>query len=183
MRISVLKDDVLSFDVAKIMETLLKCLNLTCRSGRRAKFQNTYPGNFPRLLRLSHNATERECENNSEDPHPFSIFDPSAWLRTCFGFPIIGARETKPNSKFVVHLFFSLIQNRQSKIQNYLITRSALANTFGGIVTPICFAVFRLITSSNFIGCSTGRSAGLVPFKILSTYVAARRYKSSKFVP
>src|SRR5262245_17862219 len=51
----------------------------------------------------------------------------------------------------------------------HLITLSALAKTFGGIVRPICFAVLRFITSSNFMGRSTGRSAGLVPFKILST--------------
>src|SRR5215475_9201290 len=57
-------------------------------------------------------------------------------------------------------------------------TRSALASTFGGIIRPICLAVLRLITNSNFVGCSTGRSAGLAPFKILSTYVAARRSKS-----
>ena len=36
------------------------------------------------------------------------------------------------------------------------ITRSALANRFGGIVNPICLAVLRLITNSNFVGCSTG---------------------------
>jgi hypothetical protein len=41
----------------------------------------------------------------------------------------------------------------------YLITRSARASMFGGIVSPICFAVFKLITSSNFAGCSNGRSA------------------------
>jgi predicted RNase H-like HicB family nuclease len=39
------------------------------------------------------------------------------------------------------------------------ITLSALASTFGGIVKPICFAVFRLITISNFVGCSV-RTAG-----------------------
>src|SRR5918993_2878797 len=33
-----------------------------------------------------------------------------------------------------------------------LITLSASANTFGGIVTPICFAALRFITSSNFVG-------------------------------
>src|SRR4030095_13183402 len=66
---------------------------------------------------------------------------------------------------------------------NYLITLSALASTFGGIARPICFAAFRLMMNSNFIGCSTGRSAGLAPFRILSTYVAARRYKSEKFAP
>lgn len=56
----------------------------------------------------------------------------------------------------------------------YLITLSALARMFGGIVSPICLAVFRLITNSNLVGCSTGRSAGFTPFKILSTYVAER---------
>ena len=54
----------------------------------------------------------------------------------------------------------------QSKIENHFMTLSALASTFGGIVRPICFAVFRLITNSNFVGCSTGRSAGFAPFRI-----------------
>src|SRR4026209_2412192 len=45
----------------------------------------------------------------------------------------------------------------------YLITLSALANTFGGIVRPICLAVLRLITSSNFVGSSTGSSEGFAP--------------------
>src|SRR6266478_672890 len=65
----------------------------------------------------------------------------------------------------------------------HLITLSALVKTLGGIVRPICLAVFRLIISSNFFGCSTGRSAGLLPFRILSTYVGARRYKSVKLTP
>src|SRR5262249_9170643 len=51
----------------------------------------------------------------------------------------------------------------------YLITLSALASTFGGMVRPICLAVLRLMTNSNFFGCSIGRSAGLAPFRILST--------------
>src|SRR3990172_8009259 len=49
----------------------------------------------------------------------------------------------------------------------YLINLVARANRFGSMVTPICLAVFRLITNSNLIGCSTGNSEGLVPFKIL----------------
>ncbi len=48
---------------------------------------------------------------------------------------------------------------------HHLITLSALASTFGGIVKPICFAAFKLIHSSNFVGCSTGSSAGFVPFR------------------
>ena len=43
----------------------------------------------------------------------------------------------------------------------HLITRSALASTAGEMIKPICFAVLRLTTISNLVGCSTGRSAGL----------------------
>jgi hypothetical protein len=39
----------------------------------------------------------------------------------------------------------------------------------GGSVRPRAWAVLRLITSANRMGCSTGRSAGLAPFRILST--------------
>jgi len=42
-------------------------------------------------------------------------------------------------------------------------------STDGEIVRPNAFAVLRLISSSNLVGCSTGRSLGLEPFKILST--------------
>ena len=66
----------------------------------------------------------------------------------------------------------SLRQNRQSEIQNffcrlsahgYLIILSARYSTDCGIVSPICLAVFKLITSSNFIGCSTGGFLLLIP--------------------
>src|SRR5262249_25977171 len=51
---------------------------------------------------------------------------------------------------------------------------SARPSTDCGIVKPRAFAVLRLITSSNFVGCSTGRSAGLAPLRMRSTYEAAR---------
>ena len=50
---------------------------------------------------------------------------------------------------------------------HYWITSSARSSSNCGIVMPSAFAVFRLITSSNLVGCSTGRSAGLAPFNIL----------------
>ena len=59
-------------------------------------------------------------------------------------------------------------------------TLSARSSSDGGTVSPSAFAVFRLMTSSNFVGCSTGRSAGLAPLRILSTYVAARRHSSAE---
>src|SRR5690349_4620098 len=59
--------------------------------------------------------------------------------------------------------------------EGHLITRSALASTFGGIVRPICLAVLRLMRNSKSLGCSTGMSAGFAPLSILSTYEAPLR--------
>jgi hypothetical protein len=60
----------------------------------------------------------------------------------------------------------------------YSITSSARASSIGGMVIPRALAVLRLMTSSNFVGCSTGSSAGLAPLNTLSTKLAARRYWS-----
>src|SRR5262249_54232954 len=49
------------------------------------------------------------------------------------------------------------------------ITSLARSNIDVGIVTPIALAVRRFTTSSNVVGCSTGKSAGLAPRRILST--------------
>jgi hypothetical protein len=43
----------------------------------------------------------------------------------------------------------------------YWITSSARASTDGGIVRPRAFAALRLITNSNLVGRSTGRSPAL----------------------
>ena len=53
--------------------------------------------------------------------------------------------------------------------QTYSITSSAVASTNGGMVRPSVLAVLRLMTRSNFVGCSMGMSAGFAPFSILST--------------
>ena len=49
------------------------------------------------------------------------------------------------------------------------ITSSAKTRSVGGIVIPSAWAVLRLRMSSKCMGCSMGRSAGLAPFRILST--------------
>jgi len=49
----------------------------------------------------------------------------------------------------------------------YSITSSARCWRNQGTSRPSALAVLRLITSSNFVGCSTGRSAGLAPLRIL----------------
>src|SRR6476646_10058061 len=65
----------------------------------------------------------------------------------------------------------------------YSITSSARASTEGGTVRPSALAVLRLIINSNLVGCSTGRSEGLVPLRILSTYPPERKNKSGTSGP
>src|SRR5262245_50430770 len=48
-------------------------------------------------------------------------------------------------------------------LTGHSITSSARNSTDCGIVRPRALAVLRLMTSSNLVGCSTGRSAGLAP--------------------
>jgi hypothetical protein len=60
----------------------------------------------------------------------------------------------------------------------YSITSSAICCKCRGTSMPSAFAVLRLMTSSYFVGACTGRSAGLSPFRIRSTYPAERRTMS-----
>jgi hypothetical protein len=49
------------------------------------------------------------------------------------------------------------------------ITSSARVSSKGAMVRPSPLADLRLITSSNRVGCWTGKSAGLAPFSSLAT--------------
>jgi hypothetical protein len=55
----------------------------------------------------------------------------------------------------------------------YSITSSATVSSLSGIVRPSAFAVFRLITSSTLVACTTGRSAGLLSFRTRPAYTPA----------
>jgi len=57
-----------------------------------------------------------------------------------------------------------------SKPHSYSITSSASASSVGGTARGSAFAALRLITSSNLVGCKTGRSAGLAPLRIRPAY-------------
>jgi carboxypeptidase Taq len=52
---------------------------------------------------------------------------------------------------------------------SHSIISSARARIGCGIVRPSALAVLRLMTSSNLVGCSIGRSPGFAPLRILST--------------
>ena len=55
----------------------------------------------------------------------------------------------------------------EDRLLFYSITSSTRNNTNeSATVSPSAFAVLRLITTSNLVGNSTGRSAGLMPFRI-----------------
>jgi hypothetical protein len=53
--------------------------------------------------------------------------------------------------------------------RGHSMSRSACASSDAGTVSSSAFAVLRLITSSNLVGCSTGRSAGRAPRRIRAT--------------
>ena len=56
----------------------------------------------------------------------------------------------------------SVMNSRRS----HSITSSARASSVGGTSRPSAFAVLRLMTSSNLVDCTTGRSAGFSPLRI-----------------
>src|SRR5262249_18752220 len=57
-------------------------------------------------------------------------------------------------------------EQRDEVAPPHSITSSASCCNCRGALRPRAFAVLRLITSSNLVGCSTGRSAGLSPLRI-----------------
>src|SRR5262249_20299670 len=66
---------------------------------------------------------------------------------------------------------------------HHSITSSARNKVASGIVRPIFLAVFRFKMSSNFVGCSIGKSDGAAPLASLSTYSAARANKPVILAP
>src|SRR5438067_13292048 len=53
--------------------------------------------------------------------------------------------------------------------ERHSMTLSARTRMVCGTVNPSFLALLRLSTSSNFVGCSMGNSAGFAPFKTRST--------------
>ena len=49
---------------------------------------------------------------------------------------------------------------------DHLMTSSARCSNDCGIMIPSAFAVLRLMTNSNFVGCWISKSAGFAPFNI-----------------
>src|SRR5262249_12982042 len=86
--------------------------------------------------------------------------------------PVFSNHRRKPlifqgkNFLFTAH---SIPPSRYRRPSNHhSITSSARASNLSGTVRPSAFAVLRLITSSYFVGASTGRSAAFFPFRVRS---------------
>jgi Arc/MetJ-type ribon-helix-helix transcriptional regulator len=58
-----------------------------------------------------------------------------------------------PKSQTVVRSLLLLLRPYRLTSLSHLITLSARARTFGGMVRPICLALLKLITNSRVVGC------------------------------
>src|SRR5262249_23341631 len=102
-----------------------------------------------------------KCHQDSDPPHSLALLRP---------------RRERPRGRRAA-------EQRDELATFHSITSLASASSVGGTSRPSAFALLRLMTSSNFVGCSTGISAGLSPFRILSTSSAARRYSCRRSAP
>ena len=131
-------------NIHQSITTYLRPYRIDCKLGLlplmsfQRVWQEFYPRNFPRLLRLGGHAKRKEQGAKRKDSD-FSL--------SCLS------------------LLFPLDTSHSPPLF-HLIILSALASTLGGIVRPICLAVFRLMTSSILSTLSAGRSAGLAPLRI-----------------
>src|SRR5262249_53633103 len=74
-------------------------------------------------------------------------------------------------------------EQRDEVAPPHSITSLARAISVGGTSRPSTFAVLRLMTNSNLVGCSIGNSEAFAPLRILTTNAAARRLRSGTFGP
>lgn len=71
----------------------------------------------------------------------------------------------------------------RGRVVRYRTTVSTRTRMVWGIVSPIALAVFSLTANSNWVGCSTGISAGLAPLAILSMKTGTRRIMATRLGP
>jgi hypothetical protein len=71
---------------------------------------------------------------------------------------LLRSRRERPGSRAA--------ERRDELAALHSITSLACASRLGGTVIPIALAVDRLMTSSNWVGCTTGMSAGFSPLRM-----------------
>jgi hypothetical protein len=112
---------------------------------------NVFPSTYPSSRRPWRNACVR-ADTEVEPRYPIRRIFVGCCAQT-------GRQKAENNGASAKLMTVFLIGFLRACALCYLITLSALARTFGGIVRPICLAAFRLMMNSNFFGCSTGKAA------------------------
>src|SRR5262249_10316874 len=91
------------------------------------------------------------------------------WAQLRRGLPVVGM-PTDGRTPVTHEDWLGLRDGKRTAIHSegscYSLTSSARARIDGGTVRPSALAVLRLTTSSNLVGGSTGKSAGLAPLRI-----------------
>src|SRR5215471_17682787 len=97
----------------------------------------------------------------------FSVYEKSLEITIKIGIDSSrGWRRTVARPIAIVTLRRRAAEQRDELEADHSITSSAATCSVSGTLRPSVFAVFRLITSSNLVGCRTGNSAGLSPLRI-----------------
>jgi hypothetical protein len=88
------------------------------------------------------------------------VFGSPALASVRVALPVVEAGPASEN----LHIS-SREQMQQRRVRNS-ITSSARASSVGGTVRPSTLAVWWLMTSSNLLDCTTGKSTGLAPLRM-----------------
>src|SRR5262245_30346766 len=92
---------------------------------------------------LSHCIVSGAGHQHADAPHPHALLRP---------------RRERPRRRAA--------EQRDELALPHSITSSAIASSDGGTVRPSIRAVSALMTSSNLVACTTGKSAGFSPFRM-----------------
>jgi hypothetical protein len=82
---------------------------------------------------------------------------------------LLRARRERPRSCHATE------QRDQLAAAPHSITSLALASKVAGTVMPSILAICALMTNSNFVDCTTGKSAGFAPFRMRPLYTPTWR--------
>ena len=127
--------------------------------------------NFDPLLSKKHFAIRAGPPQNRRT-YPTAYWLPLLLSPTLPGTP--GTSRRRPSAHGAARAVDKHLRARP--VAPHSITSSASASSLSGTARPSAFVVLRLITSSNFVGCWTGKSPGFSPFSTLATYEPGPRY-------
>jgi hypothetical protein len=103
------------------------------------------------------------------------VSEARALCHSGLSFPIVGPSQEQPDPPHALALLRACrerpsrgpaAEERDELPPFHSITLSASASSLSGIVRPSILAVSALMTSSNLLDCTTGKSVGLAPLRM-----------------